>query len=108
MARYALAGFTARFNALFDVSEGITRGSRAMLSVPLLQQQMASLGFHISMGQLQNLRSGSTSNPGGYHLDGLAQAFGVTPLVWFSDASFKLEHERLTRERDARRGHEPD
>lgn len=105
MPRYELPEFTARFNALFDTSENLSREHHPTLwSIVTLKARMRTLGCDISAGQLSNLRSGKTTNPGGYHLDGLARAFGVTPMVWFSQAVFRSELERLTRERDARRG----
>ena len=67
---------------------------------------MEGFGASISVGQLSNLRAGKTLNPGGAYLHAIAQALGVTPLVWFDHDSYLAEVDRLARVRDARRGHE--
>lgn len=58
------------------------------------------------MAHLSRIRNGVETNPTGVLLGGFAQAFRVSPLVWFEAEAFDDEHSRLVRERDALLGKE--
>lgn len=101
-----LPAFTDRYNAVLEASEDLTTGSPRPWGLLPLKAAMDRAGFTLSRSQLSNLRSGATQNPSGFVLLAIATTLAIDVRVFFDEAVFSEELQRLIFERDARRGHE--
>lgn len=101
-----LPAFTDRFNAVLEASEDLSSGSPRPWGLLPLKAAMDRAGFALSRSQLSNLRAGITQNPSGYALLAIATTLSIDVRVFFDEAVFSDELQRLIFERDARRGHE--
>ncbi|REF24643.1 hypothetical protein DFJ65_3429 [Calidifontibacter indicus] len=101
-----MPAFTDRYNALLAASEDLSTGTPRPWGLLPLKAAMEQAGFHLSRSQLSNLRAGVTQNPSGFVLLAIATTLAIDVRVFFDEAVFSEELQRLIFERDARRGHE--
>ena len=92
----ALPGFVDRYVKLLDASLWTTEsGDLAKPTYQALADRMKTLGYEISVAHLARLRNSPSANPSGYYLLGIAEAFGVSPRVWFEEDAFTAALRRM-------------